>query len=124
MADLSLEKLADEKFFINVSGTNVIFDGCIDLQNPDPVITPYFEKIHEQITSNNIKEVTLDFKKLNFLNSSGIKTITKWIMKIPALPDDKKYKMKLYYSEAITWQHTSLKILTYLAPGNVEAIAG
>lgn len=124
MADLSLEKLADEKFFINVSGTNVIFDGCIDLQNPDPVITPYFEKIHEQIISNDIKEVTLDFKNLNFLNSSGIKTITKWIMKIPTLPDDKKYKMKLYYSESITWQHTSLKILTYLAPGNVEAIAG
>lgn len=98
--------------------------GCIDLQDPDPVITPFFNKVHDQVLETGIKEVILDFKDLNFLNSSGIKTITKWIMKIPTLADDKKYKMKLVYSEEITWQRTSLMILTYLAPGNVEAIAG
>ncbi len=124
MGSLSLDKLTDAKFNIEVSGNLVKFSGCIDLQDPEPVISPFFEKIHAQVIKENLKEISLDFKALTFLNSSGIKTITKWVMKIPSLPDDKKYKMRLLYSEEITWQRTSLMILTYLAPGNVEAVAG
>jgi len=124
MGSLSLDKLTDAKFNIEVSGNMVKFSGCIDLQDPEPIISPFFDKIHKQIVDQNIKEVSLDFKALTFLNSSGIKTITKWVMKIPNLTDDKKYKMRLLYSEEITWQRTSLMILTYLAPGFVEAIPG
>jgi hypothetical protein len=124
MGGLPADKLADVKFKIEASGNELKFSGCIDLQDPEPVITPFFNKIHQKILNENIKEVSLNFKELTFLNSSGIKTITKWIMKIPPLPDNKKYKLKLLYSEEITWQRTSLMILTYLAPGNVEAIAG
>jgi len=118
-----IENLTEEKFSIDAADTTVTFHGCVDLQDPEPVISPFFDKIHTKILQENIKEVNLNFKDLNFLNSSGIKTITKWIMKIPALSDDKKYKMKLIYSEDITWQRTSLMILTYLAPGSVEAVA-
>ncbi len=124
MMGLPLDKITDTKFSIEVSGNLVKFSGCIDLQEPEPIITPFFDKIHHQILKENLKEIKLDFKALTFLNSSGIKTITKWVMKIPALPLDKKYKMKLLYSEEITWQRTSLMILTYLAPGNVEALTG
>jgi len=124
MGSLFMDKLAEEKFTIDVSETTVKFLGCVDLQDPEPVISPFFDKIHNKIITEGIKEITLDFRELNFLNSSGIKTITKWIMKIPPLSDDKKYKLKLIYSEDVTWQRTSLMILTYLAPDNVEAISG
>lgn len=124
MSSLSFDKLSFDKFIIEIMGSTIKFSGCIDLQDPEPIITPFFAKIHEQITKQDIKEISLDFKELNFLNSSGIKTITKWIMKVTILPENKKYKMKLLYSEDITWQRTSLMILTYLAPGNVFALPG
>lgn len=125
MADMLKDKLSEAKFAIEVFGENTVkFKGCIDLQNPEPIITPFFDKIHNNVIKNGIKEVFLDFKELNFLNSSGIKTITKWIMKIPLLPQDKKYKLNLIYTDEITWQRTSLMILTYLAPENVKAIKG
>ena len=124
MSSLSFDKLNYDKFTIEIIGNTIKFSGCIDLQDPEPIITPFFNKIHDQIIKLDIKEVNLDFKELSFLNSSGIKTITKWIMKITILPENKKYKMKLLYSEDITWQRTSLMILTYLAPGNVFALVG
>lgn len=125
MADILKEKLTEAKFAIEVvDDANVKFKGCIDLQNPEPIITPFFDKIHNNVIKKGIKEIFLDFKELNFLNSSGIKTITKWIMKMSLLPPEKRYKMNLIYTEEITWQRTSLMILTYLAPDNVKAIKG
>jgi hypothetical protein len=100
MSNLSFDRLSYDKFTIEILGNTIKFSGCIDLQDPEPVVTPFFNKIHEQIVKQEIKEVNLDFKELNFLNSSGIKTITKWIMKITILPDTKKYKMKLKIGRA------------------------
>lgn len=123
MSELAYAKLTDSKFIIEVNKNIVKFSGCIDLLNPEPLFVPFFDNIHENIIKENIKEVILDFKELSFLNSSGIKTITKWIMKIHSLSPENKYKMKLLYSEEITWQRTSLMILTYLAPDNVQAVS-
>ncbi|MBN2545806.1 MAG: hypothetical protein JXB50_08420 [Spirochaetes bacterium] len=124
MGELTRDKLTDSKFIIEVDKNIIKFKGCIDLQNPEPIVTPFFEKIHNNIIRLGMKEIFLDFKELNFLNSSGIKTITKWIMKIPMLPPDKKYKMQLIYTDDITWQRTSLMILTFLAPDSVKAMRG
>ena len=62
----------------------------------------------------------LDFSKLTFLNSSGIKTLIKWITKVTPLPADKKYNFKVIANSQITWQETSLKMLSMLAPGLIE----
>jgi hypothetical protein len=80
----------------------------------------FFEQIHNNIIENGIKYVELDFSKLTFLNSSGIKTLIKWITKVTPLPADKKYNFKVIANSQITWQETSLKMLSMLAPGLIE----
>ncbi len=102
------------------NGVKVLFNGDIDVQNPEPIFVPFFEQIHANMIAQNVKYVELDFSKLTFLNSSGIKTLIKWITKVTPLPADQKYNFKIIANSQITWQETSLKMLSMLAPGLIE----
>lgn len=98
------------------------FTGNIDDANPGAFLDPALEDIHRQVLANKLDEVDANFTDLSFLNSSGIKSLIKWIMRQTELPEDQKYKIKFTYSSRITWQQTSLKALTYLAPKTVVAV--
>jgi hypothetical protein len=98
------------------------FKGKIDDADPGVFMDPTLEEIHQQIVANGLKEVNADFTDLGFLNSSGIKSLIKWIMRQTELADEQKYKINFLYSSRVTWQQTSLKALTYLAPKTVVAL--
>lgn len=119
--NVTTEKANVELFDID-NGVKVIFTGDIDVQNPEPIFVPFFEKIHDAVVDKGIKYVELDFTKLTFLNSSGIKTLIKWITRVTPLPPEKKYNFKIMANSEITWQETSLKMLSMLAPGLIEIV--
>lgn len=124
MNSFGIDNVITEKATVELidiaNGMKVIFSGDIDVQNPEPIFMPFFEQIHNKLIENNIKYVELDFAKLTFLNSSGIKTLIKWITKVTPLPSEKKYRFKIIANSEITWQETSLKMLSMLAPGLIE----
>ncbi len=124
MNSFGIDNVITEKATVELidiaNGMKVIFSGDIDVQNPEPIFVPFFEQIHNKVIENNIKYVELDFTKLTFLNSSGIKTLIKWITKVTPLPAEKKYRFKIIANSEITWQETSLKMLSMLAPGLIE----
>lgn len=103
-------------------GMIIKFKGHIDDANPGAFLDPALEDIHQQVLAHKLGEVDADFTDLAFLNSSGIKSLIKWIMRQTELPEAQKYKIKFLYSSRITWQQTSLKALTYLAPKTVVAV--
>lgn len=104
------------------SGMVIRLKGNIDVADPGPLMDPVLSDIHEQILANGLKEVDADFTELAFLNSSGIKCLIKWIMRQTEVPEAQKYKIRFIYSNRVTWQQTSLKALTYLAPQTVVAV--
>lgn len=124
MNSFGIDNVITEKATVELidiaNGVKVTFSGDIDVQNPEPIFVPFFEQIHNKVIENNIKYVELDFSKLTFLNSSGIKTLIKWITKVTPLSPDKKYRFKIVANSEITWQETSLKMLSMLAPGLIE----
>ncbi|NNM67339.1 MAG: hypothetical protein HKM06_04950 [Spirochaetales bacterium] len=124
MNKLGIEAVAQDKVKVelvdNGAGVMVKFVGDIDMEDPSILLDPLFEKIHSGMVSKKIPEITADFRGLNFLNSSGIKAIAKWIMKLAMLPADQKYVIKIAHNKAITWQVTSLPTLTFLVPGAVK----
>jgi hypothetical protein len=124
MNKLGIEAVAQDKVKVelvdNGAGVMVKFIGDIDMEDPSILLDPLFEKIHSGMVSKKIPEITADFRALNFLNSSGIKAIAKWIMKLAMLPADQKYVIKIAHNKAITWQVTSLPTLTFLVPGAVK----
>ena len=121
---IGIAPIAQDKIKINVedtaTGIAVRFVGDIDMEDPSIVLDPLFEKIHSSVVAQKIPDVQADFQNLNFLNSSGIKAVAKWIMKLAMLPADKKYAIKIIHNKAITWQVTSLPTLTFLVPGAVK----
>ncbi len=120
---MNIASINQDKIKIDIVDENqeikVVFSGDLDMADPGPLLDPFFGNIHEEIISGGIKKVILDFNNLTFLNSSGIKTIAKWIMKLAVMPEDKRYKMIIRQNKGITWQATSLPTLTYLVPGAV-----
>ena len=124
MNKFGLDNIMTDKAAVDLTdiptGIKVAFSGDIDVQNPEPILVPFFDQIHSKIVANGIKYVELDFTRLTFLNSSGIKTLIKWITKVTPLPADQKYRFKIIAKSEITWQETSLKMLSMLAPGLIE----
>jgi hypothetical protein len=72
------------------------------------------------MVAQKIPFIVADFNGLSFLNSSGIKAVAKWIMKLAMLPPGQKYQIRIAHNKAVTWQVTSLPTLTYLVPGAVK----
>lgn len=118
--------LKNDKVQISVDeregGMVIKFKGNIDDANPGAFLDPALEDIHQQVLAHKLGEVDADFTELAFLNSSGIKSLIKWIMRQTELPASQKYAIRFLYSSRITWQQTSLKALTYLAPKTVVAV--
>ncbi|GAB6088531.1 hypothetical protein [Spirochaeta dissipatitropha] len=124
MGKLGVDAVQVERLKIDVqdSPAQLTFIGDIDMEDPSTILDPFFTKTHEGMLANGLKEIQVDVTSLNFLNSSGIKAISKWIMQLAALGDDQKYVIKLKHNPDITWQATSLPTLTYLVPGAVEIV--
>ena len=123
MSKLNIEPIKQGKVSIDVAdsaaGVVVNIVGDIDMQDPSVILDPLFEKVHEGAIAQGIKVVEANLRQLTFLNSSGIKGMAKWIMKLTTVPADKKYTLKILYNKDISWQATSLPTLTFLAPGLV-----
>ncbi len=124
MNQLNIEPINEERIKIDVAdtpeGLTISFSGDIDMEDPGVLLDPFFEKIHEGAIAKHLNEVTADFTGLNFLNSSGIKSVAKWIMKLGDLSSDNKYLIRVIHNKDITWQVTSLPTLTFLVPGGVK----
>ena len=124
MNKLNIDAINEDKFTVDVTdsgnGVSVAFAGDIDMIDPSIILDPFFESIHQGSISQAVKVVVADFSKLGFLNSSGIKAIAKWIMKLVSVSPDQKYKIKIQYDNAVTWQATSLPTLKFLVPDSVE----
>jgi hypothetical protein len=124
MNRLQIENIKQDRMEVEVldddSIIRVKFKGDIDMEDPGVLLDPFFNKLHEGMLAQEIKEVKADFKELNFLNSSGIKAVAKWIMKLTEVDDDRKYSIRIIYNRDITWQVTSLPTLNFLVPGVVK----
>jgi hypothetical protein len=124
MNRLQIENIKQDRMEVEVfdddSNMCVKFKGDIDMEDPGELLDPFFKNLHEGMLAHKIKEIKADFKELNFLNSSGIKAVAKWIMKLTELEEAKRYTIRIIYNRDITWQVTSLPTLNFLVPGVVK----
>jgi hypothetical protein len=124
MPSVSTSLFSNEKSKIEQSespegGLLIKFTGTIDHPNPGEFMDPLLEKVHTDALAQQASEVVADFSELGFLNSSGIKSLIKWVMKQMELSADQRYPIKFLYSTKVTWQQTSLKAITVMARGLV-----
>ena len=95
----------------NESRSSVEFFGTIRLRDAAEyqAIGQLLESIHGQASGT----LSLDFRNLQFLNSSGINTISRFVIK--ARRSD-SISLKIFGNDEISWQQKSLKNLQKLWP--------
>ena len=88
----------------------------MEMRDPGDLLTPYWNKIDEIALERSLRRVEVDLRDLNFMNSSGILTLVRWITKAKTHAADKSYQLVLQYDRNVTWQRTSIPTLAKLAP--------
>lgn len=89
----------------------ISFQGSLRLSGVEEY-APIVE-ILNKVASENHEIITLDLRKLEFLNSSGISMLSKFVINIRK---QKNSKIVVKGSQSIPWQGKSLKNLQRLMP--------
>lgn len=95
-------------------GPQLKMRGVIDQPNPGEFLDPLLSKLHEQALERRVPQVSADVSELMFLNSSGIKSLVKWILENQRSQPN-AYRIRFLYAPSVTWQKTSLSALAMLS---------
>jgi hypothetical protein len=95
----------------------IAMSGAVEMRDPGDALNPYWTLIDEEARRRNVKLVELDVQDLNFMNSSGILTLVRWITRCKSTPGC--YRLVLRYDRNVTWQRASIPTLAKLAPNVV-----
>ncbi len=98
----------------------IAISGAIEMRDPGIVLNPYWNGLDDEIRKRGIKRVVVDMRDLNFMNSSGILTLVRWVTRVKG-HGNKPYQIDLQFDRNVTWQRTSVPTLAKLAPEIVTA---
>jgi hypothetical protein len=99
----------------------LVMAGAVEMRDPGGVLNPYWSRVDDEARAQGMKRVEVDLRDLNFMNSSGILTLVRWITKAKAHEAADAYQLVLCYDRNVTWQRTSIPTLAKLAPNVVVA---
>jgi hypothetical protein len=71
--------------------------------------------VHEHAVKASAEEVTVDLRRLEFMNSSCLKSFVWWISTVQDLGPPGNYKITFLSSPSMYWQRRSLNALACLA---------
>ena len=114
MPSIDAKPVSESGIEMKTEGNTIIFAGSINHPRPQVFMEPFISEVHDAIIEKGIKEVSLDMTDLKFLNSSGIREIVDWVLKMSKLPDSEKYKINFICSAEHKWQESSITTLIYL----------
>lgn len=101
-----------DTFRIYIDDDNIVqFSGTIELgETGYTELQDTMKEIVKEITTNPL---VLNLKKLEYLNSKGIRFLIEFLTKY-------KTNIKILIDKEASWQKTSIAFLAKLAPGKIE----
>ena len=87
--------------------------GAVDARDAGAVFDAYWSRIDADLRKEGIRMVELDLRGLEFMNSSGLLTIVRWLTKVKDSPG---YQIIIHHDRELTWQRTNVPVLAKLAP--------
>jgi hypothetical protein len=71
--------------------------------------------LHACAQAPGVRGVTIDLRKLEFMNSSCFKSLVTWLGEIQDLPAERRYDVRFRSNPQMLWQRRSLHALRCLA---------
>jgi hypothetical protein len=95
----------------------VVMSGTVDAREPGDLFDPYWRDLDEAVRREGVTTVELDLSGLEYMNSSGILTLVRWMLRVKAQP---AYHIVVHHDRSLTWQKTNVPVLAKLAPAVVR----
>lgn len=116
--NLDLPVLSPPGFAISAENKDdtitLVFRGNADMASIEP-LDDYLRAVHERSLSHRIRTVRVDFKALEFMNSSCFKAFVEWLGNVQDLPVDERYGVTFESNRDMHWQRRSLNALRCFA---------
>lgn len=97
------------------AGTLAIrFAGTADVE-AKPDLDAVVKKLHEEALRLAATKVVVDFRELEFMNSSSFKVFVSWLATVQELDAASQYKIHLLSNPSLHWQRRSLAALSCFA---------
>jgi hypothetical protein len=80
----------------------------------------FITQLHAETVRAGKKEVVIDFMRLEFMNSSCMKSLVTWITGVQELPAPSQYRICFRSNREILWQRRSLQALKCFADALVR----
>lgn len=92
----------------------VRFSGTADLEAKDD-LEIFVKKLHREAVRLSATKVIVDFRELEFMNSSCFKIFVAWLAQVRDLEATQQYRIHLLSNPNLLWQRRSLAALSCFA---------
>lgn len=92
----------------------VRFSGTADLESKDE-LEAVVSQVHVEACRLGVSKVQVNFRGLEFMNSSCFKVFVSWLAKVQELPEDRHYRIHFLSDPNFHWQRRSLAALSCFA---------
>jgi hypothetical protein len=75
----------------------------------------FLAAVHDEARAQKLRTVSLDVRRLAFMNSSCLKSLVVWVTQIQDLPAEQRYQVTVRSSPSLYWQKRSLVAISSLA---------
>jgi len=99
------------------SRLDVRMSGTVEARDPGVVLDAYWIGLDQAVRREGVREVALDLAALDYMNSSGLLTLVRWITRVKS---DPQYQITIRHDPNLTWQKTNVPVLAKLAPAVVR----
>jgi hypothetical protein len=112
-------KVGNLSFASQREGTNLTLtlNGSAELRTPDSLAQALL-MWHDQFLSLGLHLVSVDFRAVEFMNSSALSAFLQWFTKLKAAASG--YKVDLIYDTQVRWQRGSISALGSFAVDHVS----
>lgn len=98
----------------------IVLTGRLKVANPGEHLDEPLQTIHEELLSVGVHAVEVNCEELEFMNSSGLKVLIKWLSKLLKVPEEQRYHVKMVLSSEQVWQGKAFSAFLRLLPRQVE----
>jgi anti-anti-sigma factor len=79
----------------------------------------FVAEVDRAASADRVEEVVVDLRRLDFMNSSCLKTFVTWLKSVRQRPAAEQYPIRFLRDQNAHWQERSLDALKAFAPGIV-----
>jgi hypothetical protein len=105
------------RFEVGAAVLHLEMRGTVDSREPGRAFDAYWTSTDDRLRREGVRHVHLDISGLEFMNSSGILTLVRWLTRAKS---HAAYHVAIRYDRDVTWQHTCVPVLAKLAPDIVQ----